>query len=78
MAGSRSLKGFAIIVLVMQTFFAIIYGFEEGYNQTVSYSDFNGLLATVFLCMLLLIGTSASTQVLVSSPSTSRSTILLA
>ena len=42
----------------MQIFFGIIYAFEEGYASTVTYADFNGLLAAVFLCMLLLIGTS--------------------
>ena len=57
MATERSLRGFAIITLVMQVFFGIIYAFEEGYASTVSYADFNGLLAAVFLCMLLLIGT---------------------
>jgi len=56
MATERSLRGFALITLVMQVFFGIIYAFEEGYSATVSYSDFNGLLAAVFLCMLLLIG----------------------
>ncbi len=56
MATGRSLKGFAIIILIMEVFFAIIYAFEEGYSAKVSYSDFNGLMATVFLCMLLLVG----------------------
>ena len=56
MAVTRSLRGFAILVLIMQVFFAVIYAFEFGYSQTVSYSDFNGLIATIFLCMLLLIG----------------------
>lgn len=57
MATQRSLKGFAVMALVMQVFFAIIYAFEEGYSPVVSYSDFNGLLAAVFLMMLLLVGT---------------------
>jgi hypothetical protein len=57
MATERSLRGFALITLVMQVFFGIIYAFEEGYSSSVSYSDFNGLLAAVFLSMLLLIGT---------------------
>ena len=60
MATKKSLKGFAVIVIVMEIFFAAIYGFEEGYSSNVSYSDFNGLIATVFLCMLLLIGTIIS------------------
>lgn len=61
MAVERSLKGFATIVLIMEIFFSIIYAFEEGYAQTVTYSDFNGLVATIFLCMLLLIGTCINT-----------------
>ena len=56
MATQRSLKSFAVIGIVMQIFFGVIYAFEEGYSHNVSYSDFNGLLATVFLCMLLLVG----------------------
>ena len=62
MATVRSLRGFAAITLVMQIFFGIIYAFEEGYSPTVSYADFNGLLAAVFLCMLLLVGICFSTQ----------------
>ena len=74
MATVRSLRGFAAITLFMQIFFGIIYAFEEGYSPNVSYADFNGLLAAVFLCMLLLVGTPLDTQDLGSSPSTSRST----
>ncbi len=62
MAAGRSLKGFAVIVLIMEIFFGIIYAFEEGYAQTVSYSDFNGLIATIFLSMLLLVGNSSNIQ----------------
>jgi uncharacterized membrane protein len=58
MAVDKSLKSFAIIALVMETFFAIIYGFHEGYPTTVNFSDMNGLLVAVYLIMLLLVGTS--------------------
>lgn len=57
MAVDRSLRGFAIIAIVMEIFFAIIYGFEEGYTKDVQYADFNGLMVAVFLVMLLLVGT---------------------
>jgi hypothetical protein len=60
MAATRSLRGFAIIVIVMEIFFAIIYAFEQGYSSNVGFSDFNGLVASVFLCMLLLVGTQPS------------------
>lgn len=73
MGVDRSLKGFAIIAIVMEIFFAIIYGFHEGYTLDVQYADFNGLIAAVYLIMLLLIGTYPSTQVLDCSQSTSRS-----
>jgi hypothetical protein len=33
MGVDRSLKGFAIIAIVMEIFFAIIYGFHEGYTK---------------------------------------------
>jgi hypothetical protein len=58
MKGNNSLKGFAVIAIVMEVFFAIIYGFHEGYTPTVSYADFNGLIVAIFLIMLLLIGTA--------------------
>ena len=74
MATVRSLRGFAAITLFMQIFFGIIYDFEEGYSPIVTFVDFNGLLAAVFLCMLLLVGTSTDTQDLGFSPYTSRST----
>jgi hypothetical protein len=73
MGVDRSLKGFAIIAIVMEIFFAIIYGFHEGYTKDVQYADFNGLIAAVYLVMLLLIGTPHSTQVLGFSQSTSSS-----
>ena len=60
MATERSLRGFAVIALVMQIFFGIMYAFAEGYATNVSYSDFNGLIASVFLCMLLLVGITYS------------------
>jgi len=63
MAVNRSLKAFAFIALVMETFFAIIYSFHEGYVVNVAISDFNGLLVAVFLIMLLLIGNFKFTQV---------------
>lgn len=56
MAADRSLKGFAIIAIVMEIFFAIIYGFHEGYSPTVNYADINGLFVALYLVMLLLIG----------------------
>lgn len=56
MAAEQSLQKFARIAIVMEIFFAIIYGFHEGYTTTVQYSDFNGLLVAIFLVMLLLIG----------------------
>ena len=62
MAVDRSLKGFAVIAIVMEIFFAIIYGFHEGYVNTVTYADFNGLLVAVYLTMLLLIGTCPLTK----------------
>lgn len=52
----KSLKAFAVIAFVFEIFFAIIYGFEEGFSKTVSYSDMNGLIVAVFLTMLLLVG----------------------
>jgi hypothetical protein len=72
MAPSTSLKGFAVIVLVMEVFFAIIYAFEEGYSSTVTFEDYNGLLTALFLSMLLLIGTQSPTQDSAYSLSTSR------
>lgn len=56
MAVERSLRAFAIIAIIMEIFFAIIYGFHEGYVKDVQYADFNGLLVAVFLVMLLLVG----------------------
>lgn len=56
MAANKSLKGFAIIAIVFEIFFAIIYGFELGFTKTVSFSDMNGLIVAVFLTMLLLVG----------------------
>lgn len=56
MAASTSLRAFAIIAMVMEIFFAIIYGFHEGYTKDVQYADFNGLIVAVFLVMLLLVG----------------------
>jgi hypothetical protein len=56
MAVDRSLKGFAVIAIVMEIFFAIIYGFHEGYTNNVQYADFNGLIVAIYLVMLLLVG----------------------
>lgn len=56
MTAAKSLKGFAVIALIMETFFAIIYAFEEGYSKTVNFADMNGLIVAVFLTMLLLVG----------------------
>ena len=52
----KSLKGFVAIAFVFEVFFAIIYGFQEGFSQTVNYADMNGLIVAVFLVMLLLVG----------------------
>jgi hypothetical protein len=57
----RSLKGFAVIAFVMELFFALIYGFEEGFSKTVNFADMNGLIVAVFLTMLLLVGKFAVT-----------------
>jgi uncharacterized membrane protein len=73
MAVDRSLKSFAVIALVMEVFFAIIYGFHEGYPAQVGYSDMNGLLVAVYLIMLLLVGRCFVTQVLDFLVSTSKS-----
>jgi hypothetical protein len=56
MAVNRSLKSFAIIAIILEIFFAIIYAFEEGYVAVPTDGDFNGLLSAIYLIMLLLIG----------------------
>ena len=64
MAVDKSIKAFAVIAIVMEVFFAIIYGFHEGYTKSVNYADANGLIVAIYLVMLLLIGNSNFIQVL--------------
>lgn len=56
MAVASDLKAFAVVAIVMEVFFAIIYGFHQGYTSTVEFADFNGLIVVIYLLMLLLVG----------------------
>ena len=56
MSVNAELKSFAVIAIVMEVFFAIIYGFHQGYAPTVEYADVNGLIVVIYLLMLLLVG----------------------
>lgn len=51
-----SLKGFAISALILEVFFAIIYSLTQSYSVNLSNADFNGLMVSIFLCFLILIG----------------------
>ena len=56
MAVAGELKSFAAMAIIMEVFFAIIYGFHQGYTTTVEFADFNGLIVVIYLLMLLLVG----------------------
>lgn len=56
-----SLKGFAIVALVLQVFFAIIFSLTQSYSANLSALDFNGLIGGIFLCFLILIGKKSTT-----------------
>ena len=58
MAVVGSLRIYAFTAIIMEIFFAVIYAFQQGVVQTSTFADFDGLILTVFLSILLLVGTT--------------------